>query len=110
MVNGKISSPKKIIGEVPQGSIRGPLLFLLYINDMPESLNNTIPFSYADDTEIYASSKNSNDLIFVLNDDLKSTSKWMSKNKLQIHPTKSKYMMIGLSYIKNNISQSAYSN
>ena len=53
-------------------------LFLLYINDVPESLNNTIP--YADETEIYASSKNSSDLVFRLNDDLKNISKWMTKN------------------------------
>ena len=59
---------------------------------------------YPDDTEIYASFNNSNDLTFTLNDDLKNISKWMSKNKLKVHPTKSKYMMIESSYnIKNNI-------
>ena len=54
MVNGKISFPKKTICGIPQGSIFCPLLFLLYINDMSESLNNTIAFLYADDTKIYA--------------------------------------------------------
>ena len=104
IVNGQLSSSKKIICGVPQGSILGPLLFLLYINDMPDSLNNTTPSLYADDSEIYASSDNSGDLISKLNEDLKNLSRWMRKNKLQIHPTKSKYMFIGSSYnIKNNI-------
>ena len=71
---------------------------------MPDSLNNTTPSLYADDSEIYASSDNSSDLISKLNEDLKNLSRWMRKNKLQIHPTKSKYMFIGSSYnIKNNI-------
>ena len=71
---------------------------------MPDSLNNTTPSLYADDSEIYASSDNSSDLISKLNEDLKNLSRWMRKNKLQIHPTKSKYMFIGYSYnIKNNI-------
>ena len=68
---------------------------------MPENLNNTITSLYADDTEIYTSSKNSSDLIFTLNDDLGNISKWISKNKLQIHPKKSKYVMIGSSYNMN---------
>ena len=104
IVNGQLSSSKKIICGVPQGSILGPLLFLLYVNDMPDSLNNTTPSLYADDSEICASSDNSSDLISKLNEDLKNLSRWMRKNKLQIHPTKSKYMFIGSSYnIKNNI-------
>jgi hypothetical protein len=85
MVNGQISSPKNIICGIPQGSILG---FILYINDMPKSLKYVTPSMYADDTEIYASSKHCYLLVANLNCDLDNVRKWMLQNKLQIHPTK----------------------
>ena len=82
MINGKLSSQKTITCGVPQGSILGPLLFLLYVNDMPESLNYSTPSLYADDTEIYTSSNDCGDLVHKINDDLENIRKWMIKNKL----------------------------
>ena len=65
-----ISNPKTTMYGIPQGSILGPLLFLLHINDMPDSLSHSVPSLYADDTEIYASSDNCADLVDKVNLDL----------------------------------------
>jgi hypothetical protein len=61
---------------------------------------------YADDTEIYASAKDGDELVTNINSDLENVRKWMLQNKLQIHPTKTKHMYIGSSFnIKNKIAQ-----
>ena len=103
-VNDHMSSWKSIESGVPQGSILGPLMFLLYINDLPQYLKFTTPGLYADDTQIFASSDNYNELVDLLNSDLKNISRWLSDNKLQHHTTKTKLMFIGSRYnIKNKI-------
>ena len=88
VVDGYTSSAKEIVCGVPQGSILGPLMFLLYINDLPECLINTTPGMYADDTQIYASSASFSELISKLNQDLENIVKWLSHNKLQLHTKK----------------------
>jgi hypothetical protein len=77
----------------------------LYINDLPQCLQKTTPGLYADDTEIYASSHNVNDLIDNINYDLNNVTQWMVNNKLQIHPKKSKCMFIAYPYKIKNIPQ-----
>lgn len=105
LINGHMSSPKLITCGVPQGSILGPLLFLLFINDLPDCLNSTTPCLYADDTQIFSSSENPNDLIESLNADLVNICNWLRANRLQIHPTKTKFMYIGSSHnLNNNLS------
>ena len=61
-VNEQLSSNKTITSGVPQGSILDPLLLLLYINSLTECLRSTTPGMYADDTQIFSSSNDANEL------------------------------------------------
>ena len=83
-----MSAPKRIVCGVPQGSILGPLLFLLYINDLPDCLEKSTPCIYADDSQIFSFAKDCVEINANLNHDLNNVSQWLVKNKLQHHSTK----------------------
>ena len=101
-INGFLSKKGKIISGVPQGSILGPLLFLIYINDLPNCLKSTIPCLYADDTQIFTSSHDTAKIADSLNSDLENITDWLTVNKLQSHPNKTKMMVIGSRYNLNH--------
>ena len=101
-INGFLSKKGKIISGVPQGSILGPLLFLIYINDLPNCLKSTIPCLYADDTHIFTSSHDTAKIADCLNSDLENITDWLTVNKLQSHPNKTKMMVIGSRYNLNH--------
>ena len=69
---------------VPQGSILGPLLFLIYVNDMPMAVKCNL-FLYADDTCLVFQSKNVKDIEKQLNEDFANICDWFVDNKLSIH-------------------------
>ncbi|CAB4029995.1 Hypothetical predicted protein, partial [Paramuricea clavata] len=94
-MNGFISSERLIKCGVPQGSILGPLLFLLYINDLPECLNITRPQLFADDTNLTASGDSMNDAEFAVNSDLENLRNWLIANKLSLNVAKTEFMLIG---------------
>jgi hypothetical protein len=83
-VNGCLSNKGEIICGVPQGSILGPLLFLI-----------STPCLYADDTKIFASWYDSVALANDINSDLENVTDWLNVNKLQSHPSKAKLIVIG---------------
>ena len=102
-VNGFISKESKITWGVPQGSILGPLLFLLYINDLPSCLNSTKPRMFADDTNITSSGNCIDDVENAVNSDLKNLRKWLMANKLSLNVAKTEFQIIGTKQNLKNI-------
>ncbi len=75
-INGINSDCVNISCGVPQGSILGPLLFIIYINDMHQAVKSSIIHHFADDTNLLFSSRNPNDICKILNCDLKRLFEW----------------------------------
>ena len=78
---------------VPQDSILGPLLFILYINDLANVSYVLFPILFADDTSVYIESDKESDLIKPLNEELAKLNIWLNANKLTINIAKSHYMV-----------------
>ena len=93
-VNGKLSNIEYVTCGVPQGSYLGPLMFLLYINDMPYALKCSKVTMYADDTSLAYSAKNVNDIAKVINYELENLRKWLYSNKLSLNVAKTTSMLI----------------
>jgi hypothetical protein len=84
----------KINCGVPQGSILGPLLFLLYVNDMHNVCTSSFTLLFADDTNIFVSGKSLEEIETKINNDLKALSIWFQLNKLSLNIHKTKFMII----------------
>ena len=80
---------------VPQGSILGPLLFLLYINDLPNCSLRSDVRMYADDTNLTYASANPGELFSSLTHDLGNLKQWLDCNRLSLNVVKTKYLFTG---------------
>ena len=87
-----MSTELAISSGVPQGSALGPLLFFIYINDLPLVSNIFTMLMYADDTTIYCN-VNTNVTDDLLNCELSKICDWLGANKLALNVSKTKYMV-----------------
>ena len=99
------SSAAKMPVGVPQGSILGPLLFLIYVNDLPNCPLASDIVLYADDTVLYYSSKDLTDLQCHLNADLETVSEWFSRNLLTLNISKCNFVIFGSPHKLNRIQE-----
>ena len=90
-----MSNTKTVKCGTPQGSNLGPLLFLLYINDLPNCLTSSLTSMFADDTNISTQGTTEYEIQERLNADLENVHQWLVANKLTLNNHKTEYMIIG---------------
>ena len=89
---GVLSSTKSILSGVPQGSILGPLLFLIYVNSLPTCLNCGQALMFADDTTLLFSSRSYDSSFNMANSNLENVQEWLIANKLSLNVAKTQYI------------------
>ena len=92
-LNGVNSKYERVSCGVPQGSILGPLLFIIYVNDMHTAVKSSIMHHFADDTNVIFSNKNPNKLAKTLNRDLKLLFEWLCANRLSLNVSKTEFII-----------------
>ena len=91
--NGHDSNHLSITCRSPQGSLLGPLLFLLYFNDLPNASESLTFHLFADDTNVSCASKNLIDLELKLNHELIAIAEWMKSNQLALSIVKTSFIL-----------------
>ena len=107
-ISGKLSSPRHISSGVPQGSVLGPLLFMLYINDLSLEIQKSVLDMFADDATLTFSGTSVENIIVNLNCDLQEATKWCDNNNMVINTDKTKAMFISTSHKHPTIQNSTH--
>ena len=94
-IENHLSSAANVSSGVPQGSVLGPLLFILYINDLPLAVGLSSVMLYADNTVIFTAASNIDQLQLTLSLDLNNVSNWLTANGLFLNLKKTEYVFFG---------------
>ena len=94
-IKGKTSSTRTVRYGVPQGSVLAPLLFSIFINDLPRSIDCEEMFLFADDATLSVRGRSMDEIQYKMNHALNDVNKWTQNNKLLLNTSKTKVMVIG---------------
>ena len=109
VTGGCSSSSQQLHAGVPQGSILGPLLFLLYVNDMTTGLSSDV-HQFADDTNLLEIKDSSDEAVATLNHDLELLNQWAGQWRVTFNPEKTFFMVISLKKHRQLISPILFDN
>jgi len=106
--NSTLSSYENVHCGVPQGSILGPLLFILYMNDICSTFKLLSFILFADDTTVFYSNSDINNVYDTINCELKEVCNWFKCNKLSLNAAKTNLMFIGKPYQTKHITDNRH--
>ena len=102
VIEGQKNEKQPVKAGIPQGSRLGPLLFIIFINDITENIESEI-LIFADDTSLLATGKSCNQTAMILNRDLKTIADWASKWKVVFNADKSEEIIFSKTYVDSHI-------
>ena len=102
-IEGNLSSKLDVHLGVPQGSILGPILFIIYVNDINRSGVDCKFVKFADDTTVLTTGSTLHEAVEKMNVTMASVGQWFSKNKLNLNPGKTRYMIFNSKTEETNL-------